>query len=39
MSPLWRGRARRALAYLADPIVAALLIGLVIAIIAKVFVP
>ena len=35
MSPLWRGRIRRALAVLADPIVAALVIGLVLAIVAK----
>ena len=35
MSPLWRGRTRRTLAYLTDPIIAALVIGLVLAIVAK----
>ena len=35
LSPLWRGRLRRTLILLADPIVAALVIGLVLAIVAK----
>ncbi len=39
MAPLWRGRLRRTLILLADPIVAALLIGFLLAAYIEVFVP
>lgn len=37
MTPLWRGRIRRALAYLIDPIVAGLILIGIIAAVAKAF--
>lgn len=39
MSPLWRGRLRRTLGVLTDPIVAALLIGLVLTVVIGAFKP